>query len=346
VCQSLYEKHKLITYPRSDCRYLPSEHYNERDEVVRAIRNNDQSLASAVDKADKSLKSSAWNNAKVGAHHAIIPTVRQCNSRSLSDHEIKVYRLVATQYLAQFYPAHEYIDTKVHITIAGGEFLAGWKKVVEPGWKVLFENNSKPEKDPPAPPPLKKGQPLHCERGELVEKNTTPPAYFTDATLLAAMTGISRYVKEEEIRKILRETDGLGTEATRAGIIELLLRRGLMQRKGKQIHDTPAGRALIKSLPEVAVVPDMTAQWEALLNKISQDSISYLDFMQPLEEHLRQLIAGSAASSMSALQGVQSVARPKAGKKRSSKKKRAKKKTSRAQSSGQTFKKKRTTKKA
>ena len=164
-------------------------------------------------------------------------------------------------------------------------------------------------------PDLTKGQPLHCSKGELVEKNTTPPPYFTDATLLAAMTGIARYVKDTDIRKILKETDGLGTEATRAGIIELLFRRGFFQRKGKQIHATPAGIGLVKALPEQATLPDMTAQWESVLEKISQRENTFHDIMQPLEAQLHALISQSASSAMSSLKGVVAV-KGKATKKR------------------------------
>ena len=148
------------------------------------------------------------------------------------------------------------------------------------------------------------GETLHCERGELLEKNTTPPNYFTDATLLAAMTGISRFVISADIRKILKETDGLGTEATRAGIIELLFRRAFLVRKGKQIHATDAGRGLIKALPEEATLPDMTAHWEATLDAISSSESAYSDFMNPLQSQLHKLIENSNTGSMDALRGV------------------------------------------
>ena len=139
------------------------------------------------------------------------------------------------------------------------------------------------------------------------------------------MTGISRYVTSKDIRKILKDTDGLGTEATRAGIIELLFRRGFLVRQGKQIHDTDAGRGLIKSLPEAATRPDMTAHWEATLNAISQREASYQDFMEPLEKRLRELVSMSANNSVTALQGVKAV--KSSGKKPTYKKKRSKKKS-------------------
>lgn len=131
---------------------------------------------------------------------------------------------------------------------------------------------------------------LHCERGELMARQTQPPRHFTDASLLSAMTGIARFVQDKSLKKILRATDGLGTEATRAGIIELLFRRGFLHKKGRYIHASPAGSALIHCLPEMAGRPDMTAHWEATLTKISERGCRYQDFMHPLVETLQQLI--------------------------------------------------------
>ena len=137
---------------------------------------------------------------------------------------------------------------------------------------------------------MKKGQILHCERGEVVNKKTQPPKPFTDATLLSAMTGIARFVQDKELKKILRETDGLGTEATRAGIIELLFKRGFLIKKGRNIHSTEAGRILIQALPDIATQPDMTAHWEAQLNDISQKQATYQQFMHSLSQMLPDLV--------------------------------------------------------
>ena len=333
VCQALYEKHKLITYPRSDCRYLPEEHYAQSGAVLDAIKSNDVLLGKKVDGADRKIKTSAWNDKKVSAHHAIIPTTRKMDLQRLSKQEQQIYALVARQYLAQFYPLHEYADTRVEVLIEGGVFVANAKTVLVPGWKVLFESEKGKQAEEKTLPVLKKGQSLHCKKGELLEKNTTPPPYFTDATLLAAMTGIARFVSSKDIRKILKDTDGLGTEATRAGIIELLFRRGFLVRQGKQIHATDAGRGLVLSLPEVATQPDMTAHWEATLDAISQREATYDDFMQPLQSRLRELVVESASNSVSALQGVKAL---------NPGKKSAGKKFTRKKSS---FKKKRTSKK-
>ncbi|STE85821.1 DNA topoisomerase III [Escherichia coli] len=123
-----------------------------------------------------------------------------------------------------------------------------------------------------------KGDELLCEKGEVVERQTQPPRHFTDATLLSAMTGIARFVQDKDLKKILRATDGLGTEATRAGIIELLFKRGFLTKKGRYIHSTDAGKALFHSLPEMATRPDMTAHWESVLTQISEKQCRYQDF--------------------------------------------------------------------
>jgi DNA topoisomerase-3 len=299
TCQSLYERHKLITYPRSDCRHLPLEHFADRHTVIDALANNCQPLEEAARNADRNLKSGAWNDSKVEAHHAIIPTSRKMDTSQLSQTERHLYELVARQYVAQFFPVHEYSDSQIDLDIAGGCFIARARAILKPGWKTLLPGRNADGKGEPALnktlPALSEGDICLSERGEILEKQTTPPKPFDDASLLAAMTGIARYVQDPELRKVLKDTDGLGTEATRAGIIELLFSRGFLTRNGKQIRSSPAGKGLIQSLPESASLPDMTARWEIGLDAIGQRKSSYGDFMQPLLASLHELIAQSQA---------------------------------------------------
>ncbi|MDO6562301.1 DNA topoisomerase III [Amphritea sp. 1_MG-2023] len=290
-CQTLYERHKLLTYPRSDCRYLPEDHFTQAADVIDSVMHNQSSLAEHLPQIDAKRRSAAWNNKKVSAHHAIIPTTRQANLASLSDTERKLYILVSRYYLAQFMPPYEYYDTRVDLRIAGGQFIASAHQTQHLGWKSLLSETAEKHS---RLPPLSEGQPLTCIEGVLEEKNTQPPKYFTDATLLAAMTGIGRYVTDQAIRKVLKETDGLGTEATRAGIIELLFNRGFLQREGKAISSTEVGRALINCLPNSATTPDMTALWESELGRVCQQEASYSSFMQPLAVRLRELILQSS----------------------------------------------------
>lgn len=307
ACQALYERHKLITYPRSDNRYLPKGHFSEGPNVIGAVANNDRELTKAANNADSSIKSKAWNDSKVDAHHAIIPTSKKLNAASLSNSESKVYQLIARQYLAQFYPVHTFSEQQVIIDIAGGEFKAKAKAINELGWKILFKQNT----DDVILPSLVKGQLLHCVDSTLNDRMTQPPKPFTDATLLAAMTGISRFVNDGEIRKVLKETDGLGTEATRASIIELLFKRQFLTRQAKNISATSNGKALINALPLSATTPDMTALWEMKLNNISQKELRYNDFMTPLLTDLDNLMIQAKATPREAFAMLEKGATPK-----------------------------------
>jgi len=325
VCQSLYEKHQLITYPRSDCRFLPNEHFKQAPSIIKMLASSNPIIATAANGADSKIKSKAWNDKKVTAHHAIIPTEKSSQKVNLNPFESNIYQLVVRQYLAQFYPPYLYHETSIDIEIASGLFKANAKSPINKGWKVLFNSTNNTSKQSALEksinndtktcdslneqllPQLKKADKLHCLQGELIEKITQAPQYFTDASLLSAMTGIGRFVSDKEIKKILKDTDGLGTEATRAGIIDLLFNRGFLIRKGKQIQATDVGKGLIAALPDIATKPDMTAQWEATLNAISEKKSSYQNFMIPLVETLHDVIKMASENLPTQLKGLASV---------------------------------------
>lgn len=322
IAQALYERHKLITYPRSDSRHLPTEHFAQAPSVVAAIGQNDADFANAVINANTQLKSKAWNDAKVDAHHAIIPTPKKQPISSLSSDEQKIYRQIARQYLMQFYPAAEYADSKLVFDIAGGRFIAKGRQLVEAGWRVLM--GAEVEDDdvdaPASVPALSKGTLLTCQEGLISDKKTEPPKHFTEATLLQAMTGIARFVQDKELKKILRETDGLGTEATRAGIIETLMIRQLLSRSGKTILSTPAGRGLIHALPEQATYPDMTAHWEFQLQAMAERGQAYAPFMEALQTQVQGLMEqikdGKVPPSLRSLPAVESAKSTSRGKRK------------------------------
>ena len=329
VCQALYEKHQLITYPRSDCRYLPKEQHQQAKRIIDHLSQSDQPYGAAAKSANMQLKSKAWNDKKVSAHHAIIPTEKSAQRTNLNSFEKNIYQLIVCQYLAQFYPDYCYDLSQVAVTIAGGLFKTSARTDTQLGWKKLFPKagakksldhrpteNSQTEESPQRLPKLQVGQQLLCQQGELLEKQTQAPKPYTDATLLAAMTGISRYVSDKEIRKILKDTDGLGTEATRAGIIELLFKRQFLARKGKNICATDIGKSLINALPDMATKPDMTAQWEASLNAISDKKTSYQQFMSPLENTIDVMVKQAAEQPMVGLPKVAFKAKRKSTNKR------------------------------
>ncbi|SFE94992.1 DNA topoisomerase-3 [Phytobacter palmae] len=303
ICQKLYETHKLITYPRSDCRYLPEEHYAGRHAVMNAIgAHAPDLLPQPVVNAD--LRNRCWDDKKVDAHHAIIPTARSTKV-NLSEGEANVYNLIARQYLMQFCPDALFRKCQIDLDIANGKFIAKARFLAEAGWRTLLGAKERDEENDGTPlPVVAKGDELLCEKGEVVERQTQPPRHFTDATLLSAMTGIARFVQDKELKKILRATDGLGTEATRAGIIELLFKRGFLSKKGRYILSTEAGRALIHSLPEMAARPDMTAHWESVLTQISEKQCRYQDFMQPLVGTLHELIHQARNTPVQRFRGI------------------------------------------
>lgn len=289
VCQRLYETHKLITYPRSDCRYLPEEHFAGRQAVLNAINAHQPALMTQAT-LNTEQRNRCWDDKKVDAHHAIIPTARS-GKTTLTENEQKVYELVARQYLMQFCADAVFRRCVIELDIAGGKFVAKARFLAEAGWRSLLGGKERDEENDGTPlPVVAKGDELLCESAEVVARETQPPRPFNDATLLSAMTGIARFVQDKELKKILRATDGLGTEATRAGIIELLFTRGFLIKKGRNIISTPTGRGLIHALPPSAASPDMTAQWESTLTKISEKQCRYEDFMQPLTVTLQNLI--------------------------------------------------------
>ena len=301
IAQQLYERHKLITYPRSDCQYLPIEHLNDVSAIEDAIGCVSSNLKSKLSGADFSRKGRAWNNSKVSAHHAIVPTMKKSAS-GLSRQELQIYELVARQYIAQFYPDFEYSEKQIETEIAGGLFISHQKDTLKEGWKILFQSAAKKVvAEATALPNVKKGDSVFCIKGNLIEKNTTPPKHFTDATLLGALTGISRYVKDLNIKKQLKDTDGLGTDATRAGIIELLFKRQYLVRTGKDIVATEVGIKLITAIPIQMTAPDMTACWESQLNDIYCKKLNYQTFITGIENNLHQLISEVKQISLTGL---------------------------------------------
>ncbi|WJY17099.1 DNA topoisomerase III [Pectobacteriaceae bacterium CE90] len=304
ICQRLYETHKLITYPRSDSRYLPEEHFAGRHAVLKAIGTHQPDLLPQP-AVDSERRNRCWNDSKVDAHHAIIPTARSTRS-VLTDNESKVYSLIARQYLMQFCADAVFRKCVIELDIAGGRFVAKARFLAEAGWRTLLGGKERDEENEGMPlPVVAKDDELLCERGEVVARETQPPRHFTDATLLSAMTGIARFVQDKMLKKILRATDGLGTEATRAGIIELLFKRAFLIKKGRYIHASETGRALIHSLPPSAAHPDMTAHWEATLTQISEKHCRYQDFMQPLTQSLYELIQQAKQSgNITAFKGL------------------------------------------
>ncbi len=270
TAQALYEK-KLTSYPRSDCEYLPK---NQLASAVTILKNladgEEKELAAWAMGTDEKLRSRAWDDKKITAHHAIIPTTVKVNPATLTPMQRDIYFLIAQAYLAQFYPAHVYDQTKVGVRYGGERFTASGRTVRDMGWKALYAGKNADKEEPPesddtaALPAMKKGDPVRYGGGKLAEKQTKPPSRFTPATLLAAMKDIHKYVKDAEAKKRLRAVSGIGTEATRAAIIEDLIRRRFLKAQGKKKQLVPQSVAelLVDALPDAMTYPDKTAVWE------------------------------------------------------------------------------------
>ncbi|WP_110600023.1 DNA topoisomerase III [Salinicola lusitanus] len=294
VCQTLYERHHLITYPRSDCRYLPAAHHREAARTLTDACRLDGQLREWAERANFGLRSKAWDDAKVGAHHALAPTGRPADLNKLSRDEANLFRLIARNVLAQFYPALETYETRAVFDLLGERFQAQGREILEPGWKPLFTTRD----DVPALPPLTRGETASVTEAGCEARETRPPEPFTDASLIKAMMNIARYVEDPAVKRTLRDSDGLGTEATRAGIIETLLTRGYLIRDGKAIRATRTGHALIDSLPPAATRPERTALWEQRLSAIAESQDAPAPFLTALIEDLQALLAQADAGRL------------------------------------------------
>ena len=312
LAQSLYEKHQLLTYPRSDCPYLPQDHHAEASEVREAITRTlgrDHHLAPLTDAVDLTLHGHCWNDRKVTAHHAIIPTTRALSVANLSPDEHFVYSLVAHRYLLQFLPPQALQKTVVDIVVptsAGDERLQAKQALeIDAGWyswrhalavvDAADKATDEPVEEGGLPlPTLKPGQGIEVVEAHLQEKMTSPPKPFTEATLLDAMTGVARFVEDPLIRKVLRETDGLGTPATQATILETLFKREYLEKQRKKVVSTELGKALIDALPEFVTLPDMTALWELNLNQIVEGDETLAHFMSSIQGYVEGLVQAAA----------------------------------------------------
>lgn len=306
ACQALYETHRLITYPRSDCPYLPEGQFAQATGVLTAVGRNFPELLPLVGAADPARRSRAWNDKKVSAHHAIIPTGVGKNAAGLSATERGVHDLVARRYLAQFFPPVQYFETKIDLTVGNERFRAVGRQLVAEGWRAVLgrpptEDETEKSQDQVVAtagqslPTLQVGEAVAF--GEIVttDHRTAPPRRFTDATLIQAMTGIARYVADAQIRQMLQETDGIGTPATQAQIIETLFQRRFIEKRGRSVVSTPIGRALIQTLPHIATRPDMTALWEAGMRQIAEGQMPLDTFLRTVSEQLRDLIVAGRA---------------------------------------------------
>lgn len=294
ICQSLYEEHKITSYPRTDCSFLPESQHADAPGVLAAIARTFPATAAAVAKADSKIKSPTFNDKKITAHHGIVPVANSVPWDRLNDKEKNLYRLIAKRYIAQFYPVHEYDATEIQFNIGGENFTAKGNVVVKKGWKALYATAPKPgdkkkkdAEDDQQLPALKKDDTADVLGITGKEAQTKPPAYFTEGTLIAAMENIWRSFDDEKLQTQLKEAGGIGTPATRAAIISELRRKTYLEADGKILHCTDLGRSLLKKVSPQIRSAVLTAKFEEKLKLVEKGDCNVNDFVADYEAFIR-----------------------------------------------------------
>lgn len=302
VTQSLRENHRAITYNRSDCSYLSEEQYAEAPAILRALQ---KTHTQPLD-IDPTRKSKAFNTANVTAHTAIIPTVNVPDLSRLTENEKAVYLAIADYFIAQFLPKKSYQEASAEIRCGEELFTARATRLTHPGFTVLLSDTEEDNEDTAETAlsdfdsltKLKTGAALVCTEIKVDEVKTKPPALFTEAGLIAALVRVADFVEDPAIKKLLKDKDkdkknehgGIGTPATRSGIIETLKKRNFITTEKGKLIPTPAGIALIDALPAVAIRPDMTALWSEKQNQIESGELTVEDFISSLYSDLSELV--------------------------------------------------------
>ncbi len=296
LMQSLYEYHKVLTYPRTDSRYITDDIVSTLPERLRAMAIGPYQ-ASAMKLARGKIETKfIVNNAKVSDHHAIIPTEQSPNLQKLSYEERNIYDLVVRRFMAVLSEPFQYDEVKIEIAADKGSFFAKGKTPLKQGWKEFYGNLDEDEDDDSddkaqSLPPLKQGQALTLKGIKITEGKTKPPARYTEATLLSAMENPSKQITDKTLKAVIESTSGLGTPATRADIIEKLFDNFSIERVGKEIHPTAKGKQLVRIVPEDLKSATLTAKWEQQLQNISQGKQSMKKFIGEMREYSTSLVS-------------------------------------------------------
>ncbi|MGF0109060.1 DNA topoisomerase III [Clostridium sp. SGI.024] len=298
IMQRLYENHKILTYPRTDSRYISSDIVGTIPERLRAISIGEYRLAaSEILKNKINSNKSFVDNSKVSDHHAIIPTEQKPNLSNLSTEEKHIYDLVVKRFLSVLMTPFEYIQTNIKADINGEIFVAKGKVIKSKGWKSLYdkdyseEDSKEDDLKDQVLPKISEGDIINITKLELNKGETKPPARFNEGTLLSAMENPQKYVNvNKEAAKTLNETGGLGTVATRADIIEKLFNSFVIEKRGKEIVPTSKGKQLIELVPNELKSPLLTAKWENRLDGISKGKDNPNDFIKEMKNYAIALV--------------------------------------------------------
>ena len=302
LMQSLYERHKLLTYPRTDSRYISQDVVATLPERLRSCMVDEYKPLAQEIYRNKPLKTKYLvNDAKVTDHHAIIPTEEQPQLYDLSGPERNIYDLVVRRFLAVLMDPYEYEEIRLTMTIGGETFTAKGKRVLSQGWKAAYNRSFQLEEDEDEQaqnlPELSQGQKLKVESVALKPGKTSPPARYTEATLLSAMEHPSGQVSDQNLSRILEETSGLGTPATRADIIEKLFSIFYVERRGKELVPTSKGMQLVELAPEELRSAALTAKWEDQLADIAKGKVRDSEFVDQMRKYATELVTEVKASN-------------------------------------------------
>ena len=305
LMQSLYERHKALTYPRTDSRYISDDVVPTLPDRLRAVAQAEyKELAWAVQRKKPFQTKYLVNNAKVTDHHAIIPTEEAASLYELTGPEKNIYDLVVRRFLAVLMPPFEYEEIRLTVKIGDQTFTAAGRRVLDQGWKAAYDKNfaalededDETEEEQQRLPDLQKGQRLKVRKLRLTTGKTAPPARYTEATLLTAMEHPVSQVADKNLQKILQETSGLGTPATRADIIEKLFSAFYIERQGKTLVPTSKGIQLVQLAPAELRSAALTAQWEDRLARIAKGQERDADFVAQMRKYATKLVADVKAS--------------------------------------------------
>ena len=298
IMQRLYENHKILTYPRTDSRYISTDIVSTIPERLKAISIGEYRLpASDILKKKINSNKSFVDNSKVSDHHAIIPTEQKPNLTNLSTEERHIYDLVVKRFLSVLMPPFEYIQTNIKAEINGEVFVAKGKIIKSKGWKGLYDKDfsqddlNDDELKEQVIPKINQGDLIKVNKIDLIKGETKAPARFNEGTLLSAMENPQKYVNvNKEAAKTLNETGGLGTVATRADIIEKLFNSFVIEKRGKEIIPTSKGKQLIELVPNELKSPLLTAKWEKRLDEISKGKQNPDVFIKEMKNYAIALV--------------------------------------------------------
>ena len=304
IMQKLYEQHKVLTYPRTDSRFISSDIVSTLPERLKACAVGEyRPLANKI--LNKSIKASKSfvDDSKVSDHHAIIPTEGYVNFSAFNDKERKIYDLVVKRFLSVLFPAFEYEQLTLRAKIGDENFVARGKTILTSGWKEVYQNHFEDESTDDLKeqilPRIEKGDSLNVKLIAQTSGQTKPPARFNEATLLTAMENPTKYMEmqNKQLADTLKSTGGLGTVATRADIIDKLFNSFLIEKRGKDIHITSKGRQLLDLVPEELKSPTLTGEWEQKLEAIANGKLKKEIFIAEMKKYTKEIVSDIKSSN-------------------------------------------------